>query len=134
MTSHAQFEICAHATITTMLKKLIRKSKSSDEGSDNSTPWGAHQGLGGLNHEAMMNYARAAADEALKQDPRQLSRDYHDMLYYFGEKGRQLRSKEAPLGPGERRFGNPRTDEERQLRHGSKKLPPRGAGLRKAKP
>jgi hypothetical protein len=31
---------------------------------------------------------------------------------------------------GERRFGYPRTDEERAERHGSKDLPPRGTGLR----
>lgn len=36
---------------------------------------------------------------------------------------------------GQRRYGNPRTDEERRKRHqqihGTSKLPPRGTGLRR---
>lgn len=32
-------------------------------------------------------------------------------------------------GSGQRRYGQPRTDEERAARHGSSNLPPRGTGL-----
>lgn len=41
------------------------------------------------------------------------------------------REKSKPMGPGEVRFGNPRTNKEREDRHGSTNLPPRGAGLKK---
>ena len=34
-----------------------------------------------------------------------------------------------PLGPGSRRFGQPRTEEERKTRHGGSDLPPKGEGM-----
>jgi hypothetical protein len=67
--------------------------------------------------------------------------EYVHYCYLNGESFRgEVRKKENPGNPGNkseepRRYGNPRTDEERRERHkklyGTSELPPRGTGLRK---
>jgi len=50
--------------------------------------------------------------------------------FFLGFEKRAEETKK-PLGPGPRRFGYPRSEEERKERHGSPDLPPRGVGLNK---
>jgi len=49
-------------------------------------------------------------------------------LYFM----KPLKTVQAAIGQ-ERRYGMPRTEEERQLRHGPGELPPRGTGLNLAR-
>jgi hypothetical protein len=46
-----------------------------------------------FNSLAMSSQTNKVMEEALKQDPAENMRNFQDMMYYFGEKGRQLRSK-----------------------------------------
>jgi len=45
--------------------------------------------------------------------------------------GFEKRAGSKPMGPWKRRFGKPRSDKEREERHGSGMIPPRGTGRRK---
>lgn len=42
-------------------------------------------------HERLFAHAQKGLDASLERDPEQMSRDYADTLYYFGEQGRRLR-------------------------------------------
>jgi hypothetical protein len=53
--------------------------------------------LGLPNFGKIMSHGSAAAEESLKQDPKQTARDYQDMVYYFGEKGRELRASKENM-------------------------------------
>ena len=48
------------------------------------------------------------------------------------EETEKTEETKKPLGLGPRRFGYPRSEDERKERHGSSDLPPRGTGLKKS--